>query len=175
MNKSTLYALALGLGTLKQRFLGCRWPLDSSHYLDVDKFLWPLLRDHSHKTDNRPLNFDEFENLINQAIYVSATPADYELNKTEGIVVEQIIRPTGLLDPIIEVKPSANQIDDLLEQKKITSDAVLTHDGNQERTSSAIDAPKISIFQLLRSILVPNSWWRSQIVAWLRTIDASIN
>jgi excinuclease ABC subunit B len=66
--------------------------------------------------DNRPLNFDEFENLINQAIYVSATPADYELNKTEGIVVEQIIRPTGLLDPIIEVKPSANQIDDLLEE-----------------------------------------------------------
>ena len=66
--------------------------------------------------DNRPLNFDEFENLINQVIYVSATPADYELNKTEGIVVEQIIRPTGLLDPIIEVKPSANQIDDLLEE-----------------------------------------------------------
>ncbi|MCS4433874.1 excinuclease ABC subunit UvrB [Aquiflexum gelatinilyticum] len=66
--------------------------------------------------DNRPLNFDEFENLINQAIYVSATPADYELTKTEGIVVEQIIRPTGLLDPIIEVKPSANQIDDLLEE-----------------------------------------------------------
>ncbi|MCL6259223.1 excinuclease ABC subunit UvrB [Aquiflexum sp. TKW24L] len=66
--------------------------------------------------DNRPLNFDEFEGLINQAIYVSATPADYELNKTEGIVVEQIIRPTGLLDPIIEVKPSANQIDDLLEE-----------------------------------------------------------
>lgn len=66
--------------------------------------------------DNRPLNFDEFESLINQAIYVSATPADYELNKTEGIVVEQIIRPTGLLDPIIEVKPSANQIDDLLEE-----------------------------------------------------------
>ena len=54
--KSTLYTLALGLGTLKQRFLGCRWPLDISHYLDVDKFLWPLLRDQSHKRENRPLN-----------------------------------------------------------------------------------------------------------------------
>ncbi|WP_317208044.1 excinuclease ABC subunit UvrB [Mongoliitalea daihaiensis] len=66
--------------------------------------------------DNRPLNFDEFESLTNQVIYVSATPADYELAKTEGIVVEQIIRPTGLLDPIIEVRPSGNQIDDLLEE-----------------------------------------------------------
>ncbi|EKB50133.1 excinuclease ABC subunit UvrB [Cecembia lonarensis] len=66
--------------------------------------------------DNRPLNFDEFESLINQVIYVSATPADYELNKTEGLVVEQIIRPTGLLDPIIDVRPSANQIDDLLDE-----------------------------------------------------------
>lgn len=66
--------------------------------------------------DNRPLNFDEFEGLINQVIYVSATPADYELAKAEGIVVEQIIRPTGLLDPIIEVRPSGSQIDDLLEE-----------------------------------------------------------
>jgi excinuclease ABC subunit B len=66
--------------------------------------------------DNRPLNFDEFESLINQVIYVSATPADFELAKTEGVVVEQIIRPTGLLDPIIEVRPSGNQIDDLLEE-----------------------------------------------------------
>lgn len=66
--------------------------------------------------DNRPLNFDEFESLINQVIYVSATPAAYELAKTEGVVVEQIIRPTGLLDPLIEVRPSANQIDDLLEE-----------------------------------------------------------
>ncbi|MCF1751319.1 excinuclease ABC subunit UvrB [Mariniradius sediminis] len=66
--------------------------------------------------DNRPLNFDEFESLINQVIYVSATPADFELAKTEGVVVEQIIRPTGLLDPIIDVRPSANQIDDLLEE-----------------------------------------------------------
>lgn len=66
--------------------------------------------------DNRPLNFDEFEALINQVIYVSATPGDYELEKTEGVVVEQIVRPTGLLDPPIEVRPSFNQIDDLLEE-----------------------------------------------------------
>lgn len=66
--------------------------------------------------DNRPLKFDEFEGLTNQVIYVSATPADYELTKTEGEVVEQIIRPTGLLDPIIDVRPSLNQIDDLLEE-----------------------------------------------------------
>ena len=66
--------------------------------------------------DNRPLKFEEFHSLINQIIYVSATPADYELNESEGVVVEQIIRPTGLLDPEIEVRPSANQIDDLLEE-----------------------------------------------------------
>ncbi len=66
--------------------------------------------------DNRPLNFDEFESLVNQVIYVSATPADFELAKTEGVVVEQIIRPTGLLDPVIDVRPSGNQIDDLLEE-----------------------------------------------------------
>lgn len=66
--------------------------------------------------DNRPLKFEEFERLTHQMIYVSATPADYELEKSEGVVVEQIIRPTGLLDPIIEVKPSLNQIDDLLEE-----------------------------------------------------------
>ncbi|TFV92015.1 excinuclease ABC subunit UvrB [Algoriphagus kandeliae] len=66
--------------------------------------------------DNRPLKFDEFESLTNQVIYVSATPADYELARTEGVVVEQIIRPTGLLDPTIEVRPSQNQIDDLLEE-----------------------------------------------------------
>jgi excinuclease ABC subunit B len=65
--------------------------------------------------DNRPLQFDEFTALVNQLIYVSATPAEYELNQCEGIVVEQLIRPTGLLDPIIEVRPSQNQIDDLLE------------------------------------------------------------
>lgn len=66
--------------------------------------------------DNRPLKFDEFEDLTNQVIYVSATPADYELTRSGGVVVEQIIRPTGLLDPVIEVRPSANQIDDLLEE-----------------------------------------------------------
>lgn len=66
--------------------------------------------------DNRPLKFDEFESLIPQTIYVSATPADYELAKSEGIIVEQIIRPTGLLDPIIEVRPSINQIDDLIDE-----------------------------------------------------------
>lgn len=71
--------------------------------------------------DNRPLKFDEFESLIGQTIYVSATPAEYELQKSEGIVAEQVIRPTGLLDPIIEVRPSINQIDDLLEEiDKIT-------------------------------------------------------
>jgi excinuclease ABC subunit B len=66
--------------------------------------------------DNRPLKFDEFENLIGQTVYVSATPAEYELRKTEGTVVEQVIRPTGLLDPEIDVRPSGNQIDDLLEE-----------------------------------------------------------
>jgi excinuclease ABC subunit B len=66
--------------------------------------------------DNRPLKFDEFELINNQTIYVSATPADYELQQSEGIFVEQVIRPTGLLDPIIEVRPSINQIDDLLEE-----------------------------------------------------------
>jgi excinuclease ABC subunit B len=66
--------------------------------------------------DNRPLSFNEFESMINQVIYVSATPSDYELEKTEGLVVEQLIRPTGLLDPPIDVRPSINQIDDLLEE-----------------------------------------------------------
>lgn len=66
--------------------------------------------------DNRPLKFDEFENLIGQTVFVSATPAEYELRKTEGTVVEQVIRPTGLLDPEIDVRPSGNQIDDLLEE-----------------------------------------------------------
>ena len=69
--------------------------------------------------DNRPLRFEEFELMNNQTIYVSATPADYELDKSDGIIVEQIIRPTGLLDPIIEVRTSKNQIDDLLEEIRI--------------------------------------------------------
>lgn len=66
--------------------------------------------------DNRPLNFTEFEGLVNQVIFASATPADYELEQTEGVVVEQIVRPTGLLDPPIEIRPSLNQIDDLLDE-----------------------------------------------------------
>ena len=66
--------------------------------------------------DNRPLKFEEFEAIQNQVIYVSATPADYELNQCEGVIVEQVIRPTGLLDPEIEVRPSLNQIDDLIEE-----------------------------------------------------------
>ena len=66
--------------------------------------------------DNRPLKFEEFESVTNQVVYVSATPADYEMAASEGVVVEQVIRPTGLLDPIIEVKPLTNQVDDLLEQ-----------------------------------------------------------
>ena len=66
--------------------------------------------------DNRPLRFDEFMDMVNQVIYVSATPADFELNEAEGVVVEQIIRPTGLLDPVIEVRPSENQIDDLMNE-----------------------------------------------------------
>ncbi len=71
--------------------------------------------------DNRPLKFDEFEAMENQVIYLSATPADFELAKCEGIVVEQLIRPTGLLDPVIEVRPTLNQIDDLLEEiRKVT-------------------------------------------------------
>jgi len=69
--------------------------------------------------DNRPLKFEELEDIQNQVIYVSATPADYELQKTEGIFVEQVIRPTGLLDPVIEVRPSLNQIDDLIEEIQI--------------------------------------------------------
>jgi excinuclease ABC subunit B len=74
--------------------------------------------------DNRPLKFPEFEEMQNQVIYVSATPADYELEKCGGIYTEQIIRPTGLLDPVIEVRPSLNQIDDLIEeiQKRVEED-----------------------------------------------------
>lgn len=76
--------------------------------------------------DNRPLKFEEFHDLINQIIYVSATPADYELRESEGVIVEQLIRPTGLLDPIIEIRPSENQIDDLL-------DEILTRTHRNER------------------------------------------
>ena len=72
--------------------------------------------------DNRPLKFEEFEAMQNQVIYVSATPADYELEKTDGVVVEQVIRPTGLLDPIIEIRPSLNQIDDLIEEIQVRAE-----------------------------------------------------
>lgn len=72
--------------------------------------------------DNRPLQFDEFEGMIGQTIYVSATPADYELDRSGGVIVEQVIRPTGLLDPPIEVRPSLNQIDDLLEEINIRTE-----------------------------------------------------
>lgn len=72
--------------------------------------------------DNRPLKFEEFEAMQNQVVYVSATPADYELQKSEGIYVEQIIRPTGLLDPIIEIRPSLNQIDDLIEEIQVRAE-----------------------------------------------------
>ena len=77
--------------------------------------------------DNRPLRFEEFHEMINQIIYVSATPADYELQEAEGVIVEQLIRPTGLLDPEIVVRPSANQIDDLM-------DEILTRTHRNERT-----------------------------------------
>lgn len=72
--------------------------------------------------DNRPLKFEEFHQLINQTIYVSATPADFELKESEGVVVEQIIRPTGLLEPVIEIRPSLNQIDDLMEEINIRAE-----------------------------------------------------
>ena len=76
--------------------------------------------------DNRPLTFEEFKSMTNQVIYVSATPADYELAETEGVVVEQVIRPTGLLDPEIDVRKSENQIDDL-------TDEILTRSKRDER------------------------------------------
>jgi len=76
--------------------------------------------------DNRPLKFEEFEGMVNQVVYVSATPGDYELEQSEGVFVEQVIRPTGLLDPMIEVRPSVNQIDDLL-------DEIQKRAGNDER------------------------------------------
>jgi excinuclease ABC subunit B len=73
--------------------------------------------------DNRPLFFEEFESLMKQTIYISATPADYELGKSEGVVVDQVIRPTGLLDPVVTIKPLGTQVDDLLEQVKLRAAA----------------------------------------------------
>ena len=72
--------------------------------------------------DNRPLKFDEFENILGQRVFVSATPGDYELEKSEGLIVEQVVRPTGLLDPPIEVRPSKNQIDDLMEEIELRTE-----------------------------------------------------
>jgi excinuclease ABC subunit B len=72
--------------------------------------------------DNRPLKFDEFEQRMRQCVFVSATPADYELGQSDGVVVEQLIRPTGLLDPIIEVRPLENQVDDLMEEVRLRSE-----------------------------------------------------
>ncbi len=110
------------------------FPKDYLTVIDESHVTLPQIRamyggDHSRKTnlveygfrlpaavDNRPLKFDEFEGLAGQTIYLSATPADYELKKCEGIIVEQIIRPTGLIDPSIDVRPSLNQIDDLIEE-----------------------------------------------------------
>lgn len=88
------------------------WGGDRSRKLNLVNFGFRL----PSAIDNRPLNFGEFENLINQAIYVSATPAEYELEKTGGVIVEQIVRPTGLLDPEIEVRPSVDQIDNLIKE-----------------------------------------------------------
>lgn len=77
--------------------------------------------------DNRPLRFEEFQEMVHQCIYVSATPADYELEQSEGVIVEQVIRPTGLLDPVIEIRPSENQVDDLMEE-------ILQRNERDERT-----------------------------------------
>jgi excinuclease ABC subunit B len=88
------------------------WGGDRSRKVNLVDYGWRL----PSALDNRPLTFNEFEELTNQVIYVSATPSDYELRKSEGVVVEQIIRPTGLLDPEIDIRPSPNQIDDLLEE-----------------------------------------------------------
>jgi excinuclease ABC subunit B len=81
--------------------------------------------------DNRPLTFQEFEGQVNKAVYVSATPRQYELDKSGGVVVEQLIRPTGLLDPTIDIRPTQNQVDDLLVEiktgSKLTSECWLRH------------------------------------------------
>ena len=110
------------------------FPNDFITFIDESHVTLPQIRamyggDHSRKNvlidygfrlpaaaDNRPLKFDEFEQITGQKVFVSATPADYELEKSEGLVVEQVVRPTGLLDPPIEVRPTENQVDDLLEE-----------------------------------------------------------
>ena len=85
---------------------------DRSRKINLVEYGWRLPA----AIDNRPLTFDEFESVVDQTVFVSATPADYELEKSEGVVVEQVIRPTGLLDPIIDVRPSLNQIDNLMHE-----------------------------------------------------------
>ncbi len=116
------------------------FPKDFITFIDESHVTLPQIRamyggDHSRKTvlvdygfrlpaaaDNRPLKFDEFEAITGQTVFVSATPADYELEKSEGLVVEQVVRPTGLLDPPIEVRPTKNQVDDLLEEIRVRSE-----------------------------------------------------
>lgn len=116
------------------------FPKDFVTFIDESHVTIPQIRamyggDHSRKTvlveygfrlpaaaDNRPLKFEEFEAITGQVVYVSATPADYELNKSGGMVVEQVVRPTGLLDPPIEVRPTKNQVDDLLEEIRVRSE-----------------------------------------------------
>jgi excinuclease ABC subunit B len=91
--------------------------------------------------DNRPLKFDEFEGFLSHVIYVSATPADYEMQQSEGVIVEQLIRPTGLLDPIIEVFPSKNQIDHLIEniqERREKDERVLVTTLTNRRTSKIL-------------------------------------
>ena len=97
--------------------------------------------------DNRPLRFEEFHSLIKQIIYVSATPANFELEEAEGVVVEQLIRPTGLLDPEIEVRPSENQIDNLMEEilvraEKRNVSCYDTHETNGRRTNRISFKPR---------------------------------
>ena len=117
------------------------FPKDFITFIDESHVTIPQIRamyggDHSRKevlidygfrlpaaADNRPLKFDEFEALAGQKVFVSATPAEYELEKSEGLVVEQVVRPTGLLDPPIEVRPTENQVDDLLEEIRVRAEA----------------------------------------------------
>ena len=117
------------------------FPKDFITFIDESHVTIPQIRamyggDHSRKSvlidygfrlpaaaDNRPLKFDEFEALAGQTVYVSATPAEYELEKSEGLVVEQVVRPTGLLDPPIQVRPTKNQVDDLLEEIRVRAEA----------------------------------------------------
>lgn len=116
------------------------FPDDFITFIDESHVTLPQIRamfggDHSRKSvlidygfrlpaaaDNRPLKFDEFEELTGQKVYVSATPADYELGKSDGLVVEQVVRPTGLLDPPVEVRPTANQVDNLLEEVRVRAE-----------------------------------------------------